>query len=61
MSKILTHEQINLIYKAKARTSVYYNDKGEFTVKCKDCAIKLVNDLLTIIDDLDFELNQLNK
>lgn len=61
MSNILTNEQLNLIYKAKARTAVYYNDKGEFTVRCSDCAIKLVNDLLKIIDDLDFELDLLNK
>jgi hypothetical protein len=61
MSLTLTDEQIDLIYKAKTRMAVYYNDKGEFTVKCNDCAIRLVNDLLKVIDDLEFELDQLNK
>jgi hypothetical protein len=56
MSNILTSEQEALVVKAKERIATY-KDK----ISCNDCSLLYVAMLLTVIDDLEFELQQLNK
>jgi len=60
-SKILTDEQATLVSKARKRVDVYRNNKGEINLSCQDCAITYMYKLIEIIDDLEFELDQLNK
>lgn len=60
-SRILTEEQIAIVAKARKRVADYADQNGEIKISCKDCAIMYVHELLKVIDDLDFELEQLNK
>lgn len=60
MSSILTDQQVAFIKRAHERVEKYYNPKGELPF-CGDCAIAVMDGLLKIIDDLQFELDQLNK
>lgn len=59
-SKLLTDEQIKSVKKAQLLVDIYKNPKTG-TVSCTNCAIKHVQNLLDVIDALEFELEQLNK
>lgn len=59
-SRILTTEQVESVEKAQLLLDIYKNaNTGK--VSCSDCAIKHVQNLLEVIDALDFELEQLSK
>jgi hypothetical protein len=59
-SRILTEEQIESVEKARLLVDIYKNPSTG-RVSCSDCALKHVQNLLEVVDALNFELDQLNK